>query len=75
MDIVNKTKCAKCGIRPEDMSDLTMGEFSPNRKWFCFEHVDDLFKLCSRDYGKNIETTSQYWDYLDEKHGGSSRPK
>ncbi len=75
MDIVKKSKCTKCGIKPSDMSDLTMGEFSPKMTWYCFDHVDVMYKLCSKDFGKNIETTSDYWDYLEMKDNGSCRQK
>tara|TARA_Y100000389_G_scaffold194699_1_gene225072 strand:- start:8240 stop:8464 length:225 start_codon:yes stop_codon:yes gene_type:complete len=73
MDIIKNTRCAKCGIKPDDMSDLTMGEWSPHprSRWYCFDHVDIMFKLC----GPNIITTSDYWSYLESKNKGSPRPR
>tara|TARA_Y100000389_G_C17392242_1_gene480532 strand:- start:824 stop:1069 length:246 start_codon:yes stop_codon:yes gene_type:complete len=55
-----RTTCYKCGIKCKDVSDYTMGE-TYNEKWFCFDHVDLLYKSLG------ATNTSEFW----EKTSGS----
>lgn len=52
-------RCMFCKCRPDDMGDLTMGEFCPkNKNWACFDHTDKLWK----QHDPNITTQREYWD-------------
>lgn len=73
MDTSKRTfkSCSKCGFKPQDIGDVTFGEFNENgRKWYCFEHVECLW----RSVDPNIKNQSDWWDYLERRNERTPRP-
>ena len=68
--------CKVCNVKAKDMSDLTMGQISPDkRSWYCFEHTEVLWENCARKSGRQVSDQSTYWDYLESVNGNSARPR
>ena len=64
--------CAVCNCRPQDIGDVTFGEFNENgSRWYCFEHVNVLWKSAN----PNIKNTSDWWNHLEKVNGVSPRPR
>ena len=76
ISIMNTTKrtfkpCSKCGLKPQDISEVTFGEFNETgNKWYCFEHVECLWNSVNQ----NIKNQSDWWDYLEKINGKCPRP-
>lgn len=61
--------CFVCGVKPQDISDVTFGEFNENvSRWYCFEHTNILWKSV------NVNNQSEWWNHIEKVNGYSPRP-